>query len=140
MNEIIEKSFFRSFRETLGIDITSCDELLKIGYISEIEIEGERNSSIYLVFEKELLIKASNIMLLDDNPDENTIVDLSKELTNIVVGLSKVIASDRNIHYDISTPNFLGEREFTQTYNSALCFKHEDKKCAAYIGTKLENR
>ncbi len=133
MRDIIEKSFYRSFKETLGINLQECSDLIERGFTSEIHIDGDRRFSIYIVFERGLLVEASNIMLFDDNPDEETIIDLGKELTNIVVGLSKVVASDENIRYNISTPTFLGDRVFDREYNSALGFICNDKRCSAYI-------
>ena len=34
------------------------------------------------------------------------IEDLSKEIANLIVGNAKVLASDEDIHFDITTPKF----------------------------------
>lgn len=136
MVEIIEESFFKALKESLGVEATRCDDYLSSGHISRIDIDGDKNHTISIIYDDDFLLYASSLMLFEEDPDDKTKLDLSNELTNIIVGVSKVIASSADIHYSISTPKYEGFGEFQKSFDYALSFVCDDNMCTLYIGSK----
>ncbi len=93
----------KNFAKSIGAEIDHCKDEIKHGFISEIDIRGDVNIDIYLILPKDVLDSISELLFGDRDYD---IEDLSKEIANLIVGNAKVLASEENIHFDISTPKF----------------------------------
>ena len=109
MVRFIEESA-KEFVESLGAKFGKCEEDVKDGYISKIEVEGDLNYEIFLSFPKSTLDKVS-ILLFED--EEYDLEDLLKEIANLIVGKAKVVASNKEIHFNISIPEFLDKKEIS---------------------------
>ncbi len=102
----MEKFFVKAaenFAQSIGAEINHCESEVKEGFISEIDIRGDENIDIFLVLPKDVLDIVSELLFGDTDYD---IEDLSKEIANLIVGNAKVLASDEDIHFDITTPKF----------------------------------
>ena len=103
----MEKFFIeaaKNFAKNIGDEINHCNEKVKGGFISQIDIRGDENLDIYLVLPKDVLDTVSELLFGDTDYD---IEDLAKEIANLIVGNAKVLASEENIYFDITTPKFL---------------------------------
>ena len=102
----MEKFFIKAaenFAKSIGAEIDNCKGDTKEGFISEIDIRGDENLDIYLILPKDVLDTVSELLFGDTDYD---IEDLTKEIANLIVGNAKVLASEENIHFNISTPKF----------------------------------
>ncbi len=102
----MEKFFVKAaenFAKSIGAELDHCKNEPKEGYVSEIDIRGDENLDIFLVLPKDVLDNVSELLFGDMDYD---VEDLSKEIANLIVGNAKVLASEENIHFDISTPKF----------------------------------
>ena len=102
----MEKFFVKAaenFAKSIGAEINHCENEVKEGFISEIDIRGDENIDIFLVLPKDVLDSVSELLFGDTDYE---IEDLSKEIANLIVGNAKVLASEENIHFDINTPKF----------------------------------
>ena len=104
MDKFLKKAAF-NFTESIGSVFSECKNEVKEGYVSLVEISGDFNYSIFIAVPKETLDTVS--MLLFGEADYN-LADLTNEIANLIVGNSKVVAEGENIHFNISTPQFLG--------------------------------
>jgi len=120
MNVILKKAC-ENFAKSLGLEeVKECnDENIK-GYVSKISINGDLNYDIFLILPKEKLDMISEIFF---ESKEYDLEDLTKEITNLIVGNSKVVAGENKIDFDISTPEFLGEFKNNINYDNKLCFE-----------------
>jgi len=103
----MEKFFIKAaenFAKSIGAEINHCESKVKEGFVSQINIRGDENLDIFLILPKDVLDTISELLFGDTDYD---IEDLSKEIANLIVGNAKVLASEENIHFDISTPKFL---------------------------------
>ena len=92
-----------NFAKSIGAEIDRCESEIKEGFVSEIDIRGDENLDIFIILPKDVLDTVSELLFGDTDYD---IEDLSKEIANLIVGNAKVLASEENIHFDISTPKF----------------------------------
>ncbi len=92
-----------NFAKSIGAEIDHCESEIKEGFVSEIDIRGDENLDIFIILPKDVLDTVSELLFGDTDYD---IEDLSKEIANLIVGNAKVLASEENIHFDISTPKF----------------------------------
>lgn len=106
---VIQDGFADIIEKSLGQKIKESKVPLKRGYLSKISMLGAQ-TDVYLLFNKAFLQLASAILLFEENPDEQTLEDIARELANLTVGRAKVMAQEQNRTFKISTPTYLGHR------------------------------
>jgi len=93
-------------------------------YISSIDFMVDDISETYdLYFQKETLENVAHVLLGDKHQSTKSIIDLSNEVANLLIGSAKVLIEESNVNidYKISTPSFIGEdMEFDES-------KYEEK-------------
>ena len=102
----MEKFFIKAaqnFAKSIGAEVDHCKSDVKEGYIGEVDIRGDENLNIYIVLPKDVLDIVSELLFGDTDYD---VEDLSKEIANLIVGNAKVLASEEDIHFNITTPKF----------------------------------
>lgn len=129
---VIFKTAVNNFLESIDSKSTECKAMPKSGYVSEIDIKGDILYRIYVVLQKSHLDSVSEIYFGDKNYE---IDDLLNEITNQIIGNAKVVAVEHNIHFDISTPKFLGEYK---KINSDYLLKFKFKNRCFYLMFKEE--
>jgi len=108
-------------------DGISTDRTL-IAYI-DIETLDSDKYRVYLAADVGFLQRVSKIFLEEDESDEETLIDMALETTNLIVGSAKVIAQEKDINpYNIQTPNFLKIDVFDFEYDQAKVITVEDDK------------
>ncbi|GHV04406.1 hypothetical protein AGMMS50229_05730 [Campylobacterota bacterium] len=83
----------------------------KRAYAASIEANGDGQRQKWIVsafIAKPSLKKMALTFLNDPEADNETLSDLIKEIANIIVGRTKVIAAEKGLGFDISTPSFVG--------------------------------
>jgi CheY-specific phosphatase CheX len=121
MIDIIKKSV-KNYLESLEADFDECKDNNINGYVSKIQIEGDKKADIYVVVPRKKLEYISEYWFGDQNFEEK---DLTNEIANLIVGNAKVIGDEKNIHFNISTPEFLGEYKNID-YDDVLSFKYKN--------------
>ncbi len=100
------------FNNILGLDILECKtDSYKNFLYSKISIYADEIKYDILFFLKKETIKLiSNILLFEENPDEQTMIDILKEVANLIGGTAKTLIedSDEDLEYKLSTPEYLG--------------------------------
>ncbi len=98
------------FRETFGEAPRECADLPRVeGYMAQIPFEeGEKAYMARVWVEKPALRRLADLLLFDDDPDHETMEDLTAELANFIVGRAKMVASDRALPYRMGTPRYEG--------------------------------
>ena len=104
MDRFLKKAAF-NFAESIGAVFDECKNEVKEGYVSEVDIKGDLNYAVFVSLPKETLDTVSMLLFGETDYD---LKDLTNEISNLIVGNAKVVAADENIHFNISTPRFLG--------------------------------
>ena len=76
-----------------------------IAYI-DIEKDDATLYRVYLSADESFVQRVSKIFLEEDESDEETLIDMVLETTNLIVGSAKVLAENSNKAYTIKTPHF----------------------------------
>ncbi len=135
MVEILQRAFVKSIYEMLGEIPEPSDRAMSDGYISSIEmISKDARIPVYLIIRPLLLQALAERLLGEMQPDEKTLIDIASELSNLVVGVAKVIGSEESKEFDISTPQFLKIGHFEPKNEAAIHFKTSHSFCSLYIG------
>jgi CheY-specific phosphatase CheX len=119
----ILKASAKEFADSLGAEFGECKKSDLRGYVGKMEISGDENYEIFLILPKDKLDMVSELFFGDT---EYEIDDLVKEIANLIVGAAKVKAEDKNIKFNISLPEFLGEYEPIE-YDEMYCFHINNK-------------
>jgi len=131
MLEIIVEAAKIFCKDQLGIENVERKEFhsLKSGalvaYI-DITMQDDERFRVYLAAEKEFVQFVASLFLEEENSDDETILDMAKECTNLIVGSAKVIGSKKDLEFTISTPKIKKVEQFTHTYEEgALLTCHQ---------------
>ncbi|PAF45135.1 chemotaxis protein CheX [Helicobacter sp. 11S02596-1] len=129
--QIIHESFFDIIQKS--IDMMPQDSImpLKRGYLSSIEML-QSGIVVYLAFNKAFLKIMCKHFLSEEDPSEDALIDMAKELTNLTVGRAKVIVQEKGSHFDISTPKYLGIK-LIKNYDKGLHFRLQSGRCSIFI-------
>jgi len=122
MIEIIKESV-KNYLLSLEANFNECKTKNIKGFVSKIEIRGDKEANIYIVIPKRKLGYVAKYWFGEPDYD---IIDLTNEIANLIVGNAKMNASKKGIHFDISTPEFLGEFDKNIEYDDVLLFKYKN--------------
>ena len=97
-----------------------------IAYIDIDSSDGKKHR-VYLASEPKFMQRVSKLFLEEDESDEETLIDMALETTNLIVGSAKVIAEEANENpYIISTPHFIKLDIFNYEYDEFKVIQIED--------------
>ncbi|RDU66798.1 chemotaxis protein CheX [Helicobacter didelphidarum] len=116
-------SFIDIISNSISQTPMQCNHRLEKGNSAEITMNFNKKTCLAtLIFNDEFLKIMCKEFLFDENPDTSTMNDMAKEIANLVIGHTKVLAQAKNIFFTISTPTFLGiqHTDYTKSY---LCFQ-----------------
>lgn len=130
---IAMKEAVRCFVDSIEAYIDDCKEEKIEGFVSKISIRGDENYDVYVVIPYEKLIYMSRYYFGEDECDSK---DLTNEIANLIIGNAKIIAAKKNINFNISTPEFLGEYKEIG-YDEKLSFRFNRHKCFFILFKKV---
>lgn len=97
-----------------------------IAYIDIERLDGAKHR-VYVAAETSFIQRVSKLFLEEDESDEETLIDMLLETTNLIIGSAKVIAQEGGQNaYIIQTPHFLKVDIFDLEYNEAKTFRVEN--------------
>jgi hypothetical protein len=90
-----------------------------IAYI-DIDCESGAKHRVYIASDKAFMQRIATLFLEEEESDEETLIDMLLETTNLIVGSAKVLAENakKNL-YTINTPHFEKIGLFDFEYDSA---------------------
>lgn len=127
--DIFAESFIETIKGTTSLTPTLTQEGIISGYCSKISTQEEH---FYFCFDYQFLLSLSTAMLFDDNPSEEDLLDLSKEVANLVIGHAKVLLEQQGVHIQITTPISLGQTTLSNPSLKGIHFAIEEGKCSMY--------
>ncbi len=83
--------------------------------IASIEVKMDDGDSkiVYLGFNEALIKEIVSVYLMEDDADDQTMIDMALESTNMIVGSAKVLAEEaQKEHFMITTPQFKAIEKF----------------------------
>jgi chemotaxis protein CheY-P-specific phosphatase CheC len=122
MINIIGESAINFCHHQMGLDCQELDHYGKkealIAYIDVTHDHTQKVDRVYIVCEKSFVQKITEAMLFEEESDEETLIDMILETTNLIVGSAKVLAQEsKDIHFTISTPHYEKEDIFDYEYD-----------------------
>jgi len=120
----ILKEAIKSYIESIEADVVECKSNPKKGFVAKISTNGDFNYDIFIVLPESKLKYIANLWFGEGEFDAD---DLTKEIANLIVGNAKVVASNKGINFDISTPEFLGEYNNNIDYDDILKYKFKNR-------------
>lgn len=97
-----------------------------IAYI-DIETLAGKKHRVYIGATPSFAQRISTLLLEEDESDEDTLIDMILETTNLIVGSAKVLAETENEYaYTMSTPHFEKIDSFDFAYDQAKVLRVEN--------------
>ncbi|MDD2904905.1 MAG: chemotaxis protein CheX [Sulfurimonas sp.] len=108
------------------IDAIQTKKRTLIAYLDINTAEG-REYRVYIAAEPSFVQRVSKIFLEEDESDEETLIDMILEVTNLIVGSAKVIETQSAANeYTIGTPHFLKTDIFDFEYDFSKTLRVEN--------------
>jgi len=131
MQSFINKAVNNFFQDNLAFENrTAQSEDLAFMHVSKISLSDSSKDELFYVMVHDKLAKdIAYAMLFDENPDDETIVDLVNETANLIIGNLKLQLSHESNGADLrlSTPKYLGfidarenNEEYLNSYNFSI--------------------
>lgn len=106
IEEALKNFCTHQIREEFEISNDICKKRTFIAYI-DIVTTDDLKYRVYIASDQNFIQRISTILLEEDESDEETLMDMTLETANMIVGSAKVIAEDEAKNpYTIGTPNF----------------------------------
>jgi len=97
-----------------------------IAYI-DIDVNDGKKYRVYLASDLKFMQRVSTLFLEEEESDEETLIDMLLETTNLVVGSAKVIAEEADENpYTINTPHFVKLDIFDLEYDQVKIIQVKD--------------
>ena len=129
LNSIIEASenfCIHQIREPHELGDGVIKKRTLIAYI-DIDTQNGSKHRVYVASDENFMQRVSKLFLEEDESDEETLIDMTLETANLIIGSAKVIAEEANINpYTISTPHFEKIDIFDFKYDQVKVIKVEN--------------
>ena len=126
MIEYISTATQNFFQHQMG---TTCktvanDEKMRtvIAYI-DINSSNDSKHRIYIAMQEALLQQITELFLGEDVSDKQTLIEMSLETSNMIVGSAKVLAEGTGSDFTIETPFSEGIKSFEVPYDEKQTFE-----------------
>jgi len=99
-----------------------------VAYI-DVKMDDTSIKRVYLGYNEALLSEIVSVYLMEDEADEQTMIDMALEATNMIVGSAKVLAEKaQKEHFMITTPLFEKIEDFNRCNCSEFSVIQTDKE------------
>jgi hypothetical protein len=104
-----------------------------IAYI-DIDTKTNQKYRVYIAGDTGFFQRVAKLFLEEDESDEETLIDISLETANLIIGSAKVISQEEDIDpYTIQTPHFEKIGLFDFAYDQAKTITVEDTEITIAI-------
>ncbi|MBN2815974.1 MAG: chemotaxis protein CheX [Campylobacterales bacterium] len=106
-------------RETHTVKDGLTQKRTLIAYI-DVDTKNGAQYRVYIASDKEFMQRVSKLFLEEDESDDETLIDMTLETANLIIGSAKVIAEEEDSNpFTISTPNYEKFDIFDLEYDEA---------------------
>lgn len=132
--DLFRTSVEEVFSQNFGLETKPCETFPeKEGYTARIPFsDGTKDFDAEVWIDEPMLKEMASILLFDEDPDPETLEDLTSELANFIVGHAKMVASDRDLPYRMQTPVFTGRRPLEKR-GETLLYSLDDRCIAIQL-------
>jgi len=89
----------------------------------DIQTTEPKKFRVYLASDSGFMQRVSKVFLEEDESDEETLIDMTLETTNLIIGSAKVLAQNADESYTIATPQFEKVDVFDFEFDEAKTIK-----------------
>ena len=103
--------------------------------IAHIDIDSQSGTKyrVYLSADESFIQRVSKVFLEEDESDQDTLIDMALETTNMIVGSAKVLAENSQTPYTINTPYFEKIGDFDFEYDEMKVIQIQEDKLTIAI-------
>ena len=114
-----ENFCIHQIRESHSLQEGVSNKRTLIAYI-DIDAQDGTKHRVYIASDKAFMQRVSLLFLEEEESEEETLIDMTLETANLIIGSAKVIAEEMGENpYTINTPHFIKVGNFDLQYDSA---------------------
>ena len=130
------ENFLRDQIQLVPEEADALSQLRTVIASINVKMDDGKIKTVYLGFNEALLKEIVSVYLFEDEADEQTMIDMALESTNMIVGSAKVLAEQaEKEHFMITTPEFKAIEEFQDSQCSEFSVLNTSKE-GLIIGIK----
>lgn len=126
--DILQEALLCAIRDSLDISMVEDKVPLKKSFTSKIRLDSK---IFYIVVNKALLLRFAMDFLGEKNPNDATLIDISKEMANLAIGKAKVLYEESGSILKLGIPEFVGNK-IIEKYNRRIGYKSGKMRCSIY--------
>ncbi|MDE6886387.1 MAG: chemotaxis protein CheX [Helicobacteraceae bacterium] len=126
--KIMQNALLRAIKESMGIVLETNNSIFQSPFASKITLDKK---AFIIVVNDELLKKFALDFLGTQEVDNDTLMDISKEIANLIVGKAKVLYEQEGRILKLGIPQFIGDEKITN-YIDVISYNFENLRCIIY--------
>jgi CheY-specific phosphatase CheX len=120
------ENFFQHQMGTTCKKIEHNDKVRTVIAYIDVNSSQSVKHRVYIAMQEPLVQQISELFLGEENSDEQTLIEMLLETSNMIVGSAKVLAEESNNSFDIETPFSQGIDSFSVKYDIKQMFEIND--------------
>lgn len=128
MMNTLQNALVYTIKESMGFDLKQDSTPLKSAFSSKISLEDK---TFIIAINEALLLQFAKDFLDSSNPSKDTLIDIAKEIANLILGKAKVLFEENGTILQLGIPEFIGW-EYISNYKSVFSYTHNDMKICIY--------
>lgn len=126
--EMLQKALVEAIEESMGFTLTKDSLVLKQAFCASISLD---NKNYVIMLNKAILKQFSLDFLGVSEPQEEELIDITKEIANIIAGKAKVLYEESGAIFKLGIPQFIGYG-FSGEYKASFGYKYNNMRCSIY--------
>lgn len=126
--QILQEALLVALQESIDVTMQEDTKALLPPFASKITLDLE---AFVIVMNRELLLRFASDFLNENNPDEIVLIDIAKEVTNLIIGKAKVLYEEKGRILKLGIPESF-DNDRVESYKKALHFRHGNMRCSIY--------
>lgn len=126
--DTLQNALVCAIKESMGVDMVKDSTPPKSAFSSRIALS---NKTFIISMNKPLLTRFAKDFLDSPNPSNDEMIDIAKELANLILGKAKVLFSEKGEILKLGIPEFIGW-EYIGDYANAFSYKSGAMKICIY--------
>ncbi len=126
--EILQDALLFTIKNTMNIPMVIDKYPLKKSFISKIMLDSK---TFFIVCNKPLLMQFAKDFLLENDPSDEILIDIAKEISNMIIGKVKVLYEESGNILKLGIPEFIGNK-MVLNYSKCIGYRSGNMRCSVY--------
>lgn len=126
--DILQRALVEAIEESMGFTLIKDSVTLRRAFCASITLDSK---NYVIILNKAILKRFCLDFLGISEPQEEELVDITKEISNIIAGKAKVLYEESGTIFKLGIPKFIGYG-FSGVCKVAFGYRYKNMRCSIY--------